>query len=134
MASQDMDEFIRYQSARAIRDAATHSGGVAGLGASISVGKQIAQTMSKDMDKSSNIKIKCKNCGCLNDEKAKFCIECGESFDNKDIDKENIQEQDTDNINTNDELYKKLREYKKLLDEGALTQEEYDAIKKRLLK
>ena len=134
MASQDMDEFIRYQSARAIRDAATHSGGIAGLGASISVGKQIAQTMSKDIDKSNNVKIKCKNCGCLNDEKAKFCIECGESFDNKDINKENIQEQDTDNINTNDELYKKLREYKKLLDEGALTQEEYDTIKKRLLK
>lgn len=133
MASQDMDEFIRYQSARAIRDAATHSGGVAGLGASISVGKQIAQTMSKDIGKSDKIKIKCSNCGYLNDEKAKFCAECGEALESNKNNKKEVNE--INNVETNnDEIYKKLREYKLLLDDGTLTQEEYDAIKKKLLK
>ncbi|MBQ2836008.1 MAG: SPFH domain-containing protein [Clostridia bacterium] len=90
MASQDMDEFIQYQSARAIRDAASQSGGVAGLGASIAIGKQIAETMADNIVTGGN-------------------------------------------SNDNDELYEKLREYKKLLDEGALTQDEYDSIKKKLL-
>lgn len=90
MASQDMDEFIQYQSARAIRDAASQSSGVAGLGASIAIGKQIVETMSGNIVAGGN-------------------------------------------SNDNDELYEKLREYKKLLDEGALTQDEYDSIKKKLL-
>ena len=134
MASKDMEEFIRYQSARAIRDAASHSGGVAGLGASISVGKQIAQTMSKDIGKADKIKVKCIKCGYLNDEKARFCAECGEPLENKEDNNKDLKEIHNIKEDNNDETYKKLREYKLLLDDGTLTQEEFNAIKKKLLK
>lgn len=35
--------------------------------------------------------------------------------------------------NSINDVYEKLREYKKLLDDGTLTKEEYDVIKKQLL-
>ena len=135
MASQDMEGFIQYQSARAIRDAAKQSGGVAGLGASVAVGKQIAKTMITDAETSSDkIKVRCSNCGALNSEKVKFCSECGESLTNKSAkqvkDEKIEKKQDTLNL---DEVSTKLRECKKMLDDGTLTKEEYDCIKKDLL-
>ena len=128
MASQDMDEFIQYQSARAIRDAAQQSGGIAGLGASIAVGKKITETMTGDEDK--QIKIRCKKCRTLNGEKVRFCYNCGELLI-EDFSKTEKAEEIT--LNNNDETYKKLVEYKKMLDDGILTQEEYNEIKKKLL-
>lgn len=137
MASQDMEGFIRYQSARAIRDAAKQSGGIAGLGASVAVGKQIAKTMVTDEIESSNkIKIRCSKCEALNEEKVKFCSECGEP-----LSKEKKQESKTlknletekKEIDNNDTIYAQLREYKQLLDDGTLTNEEYNEIKKKLL-
>lgn len=81
MASQDMEEFIQYQSARAIRDAAKQSGGVAGLGASVVVGQQIAQTMTSNVkEKANKIKVRCPKCGTLNGEQVKYCSECGEQL------------------------------------------------------
>jgi membrane protease subunit (stomatin/prohibitin family) len=134
MANQDMEGFIRYQSARAIRDAASQPGGVAGLGASISVGKQIAQTMSNDIGTTDKIKIRCSNCGALNSEKVKYCSECGEILEKTNKIKKTEDKVENDKENTNNEIYTKLREYKALLDDGTITQEEYDAIKKQLLK
>ena len=93
IASQDMEGFIQYQSVRAIRDAAKQPGGVAGLGASVAVGKQIAKTMVIDgKENSSKIKVRCLKCGALNEEKVKFCSECGEplSIEKKE---ENITEE-----------------------------------------
>lgn len=123
MASQNMETFIQYQSARAIRDAAKQSGGIAGLGASVAVGGQIAKTMITDeIENSNKIKVRCSKCGTLNGENVKFCSECGEAL--------LTEKQD---VNESVEVYTKLREYKQLLDDGALTKEEYNEIKKQLL-
>lgn len=121
MASQDMKGFIQYQSARAIREVANQSGGIAGLGASAIIGKQIAKTMSNDID-TTEIKIKCNSCGFLNDENVKFCSECGKSLVNKKDDDEK-----------KDDVFEQLRQYKLLLDDGTLTVEEYNIIKNKLL-
>lgn len=134
MASQDMESFIQYQSARAIRDAAKQSGGVAGLGASVAVGKQIAKTMSKDVEESSNkIKVRCSSCGTLNGEKVKFCSECGALLlnDKSDLKTKKVSQSIVDK--SSDDIYEKLRECKKLLDDGTLTKQEYDVLKKQLL-
>ena len=135
MASQDMEGFIQYQSARAIRDAAKQPGGVAGLGASVAVGKQIAKTMVIDgKENSSKIKVRCLKCGALNEEKVKFCSECGEPLlIEKKEENKNFENLEMEKATDNDVIYTKLREYKKLLDEGALTEEEYNEIKKQLL-
>ena len=87
MASRDMNTFMQYQTARAMRDAAKQKGGLAGLGA----GMALCNTMAK-----------------------------------------NIQET---TISPKEEKSKaeQLRELKALLDEGILTQEEFDAEKKAIL-
>ncbi len=93
LASRNMDQFVQYQSARAIRDAAKQPGGLAGIGAGAAVGK----TVAKSMDES------------LGDEV---------SSDKKD----------------SDDPAEKLVKYKELLDQGILTQEEFDDLKAKLLK
>lgn len=130
MASQDMKTFIQYQSARAIRDASKQPGGVAGLGASVTIGKQIAKTMNNEIeDLERKVKVRCQNCGALNSEEAKYCVECSEILKyskEEEMYKEKVKLRDND-------YYSKLREYKQLLDDGTLTQEEYDTIKNKLL-
>lgn len=84
LASQDMDSFVQYNTMRAIQDAAKQNGGLAGIGAGVSLG-------NKMMD----------------------------NFDSKNNSKSNVEQ---------------LREYKSLLDDGIITQEEFDQKKKELLK
>ncbi|MNP23712.1 hypothetical protein D3C76_1164300 [compost metagenome] len=124
MASQNMQEFIQYQSAKAIRDAANQPGGVAGLGAGAYIGNVITSTMHESFGNKDIVKIKCPTCGKLNSDNLKFCGECGANLtaesEKKDLIKSSIA----------DELIK----YKKLLDKGILTQSEFDEIKSKLLK
>ncbi len=89
LASRDMDTFVRYQSARAIRDAAKQQGGLAGLGAGAAVGQTVARSMGSVTG---------------NDGK--------------------------DDKSASD----KLKEYKELLDQGILTQDEFDDLKAKLIK
>jgi membrane protease subunit (stomatin/prohibitin family) len=89
MAGQDMQSFMQYQTARAMRDAAKQKGGLAGLGAGMALGK----TMIKNID-DVNSKQEIKNPNSKADQ---------------------------------------LRELKSLLDEGILTQEEFDEEKKKIL-
>lgn len=88
MASQDMDSFVQYQTARAMRDAARQESGLAGLGAGMALGNTMVRKTQEMQD-------------------------VGEKNKNR------IEE---------------LRELKQLLDEGILTQEEFNAEKKRVLK
>ena len=87
MASQDMQTFMQYQTARAMRDASKQKGGLAGLGAGMALGKKMANSI----------------------------------------------EETSGNGNSGKSKAEKLREIKELLDEGILTQEEFDTEKKKIL-
>ncbi len=107
LASRDMDAFVQYQSARAIRDAAKQPGGVAGLGASMAVGKKVASSMDESLTKKSSSK------------KANRTA------------KESVSETPPkEKGSVADQLVK----YKDLLDRGILTREEYEEVKGMLLK
>jgi hypothetical protein len=135
MATQDMEEFMQYQSVRAMRDAAKQKGGLAGIGVGFSVGKKITDIITDTP--TSTKKIKCENCGNLNKKGTKFWSECGNEFEKKDkiVEEKEIkkQEKEVQEKVDNSTKFEKLREYKKLLDEGILSKEEYEIIKKELL-
>lgn len=87
IAKGDMESFVQYQTARAMRDAANQEGGLAGLGAGLAFGNAIAQ---------------------------------------------NVQNVSSSNVQSKSKV-EQLRELKELLDDGILTQEEFDTEKKRIL-
>ena len=87
MAKRDMEGFMQYQSARAMRDAAKQKGGLAGLGAGLGVGKVMAENIASDKKDSAQGKSR----------------------------------------------VEQLRELKELLDDGILTQEEFDEEKRKIL-
>lgn len=88
MAKQDMESFMQYQTARAMRDASKQKGGLAGLGAGMAVGNTLAKNVKETI-----------STGGAQQSKAE-----------------------------------QLREIKALLDEGILTQEEFENEKKLILK
>lgn len=102
LASRNMNTFIQYQSARAIRDVAKQPGGMAGIGAGMAVSNVIAQSISESLDKPKAGKN-------MPDEK--------ETVPQP---KESVADQ--------------LIRYKELLDKGILTKDEFDEVKKMLLK
>ena len=87
MAKHDMESFMQYQTARAIRDASKHEGGLAGLGAGMALGSTMAQSIQDTVSPSVQGKTRAEQ----------------------------------------------LRELKSLLDEGILTQDEFDTEKKKIL-
>lgn len=87
IAQQNMEAFMQYQTARAMRDASKQKGGLAGLGAGMAFGNAIAHNIQESGNPIEKTKSK-------------------------------------------PEL---LRELKALLDDGILTQEEFDAQKKEIL-
>ena len=87
IAKGDMESFVQYQTARAMRDAAKQEGGLARLGAGLAFGNTIAQK---------------------------------------------VQDVSTPNNQPKGKV-EQLRELKGLLDDGILTQEEFDTEKKRIL-
>lgn len=54
MASNNMQNFMQYQTARAMRDAAKQKGGLAGLGAGMALGNQMANTVTEVTNGPSN--------------------------------------------------------------------------------
>lgn len=87
MAKKDMETFMQYQTARALRDASIQEGGMAGLGAGMALGNTMVQNVQQISATSAPSKSK----------------------------------------------VEQLRELKELLDDGILTQEEFDSEKKIIL-
>ncbi len=87
MAKRDMETFMQYQTARAMRDASKQEGGLAGLGAGMALGGTMAQSIQDTASSPGQGKSKAEQ----------------------------------------------LRELKALLDEGILTQDEFDSEKKVIL-
>ncbi len=88
----EMQTFMQFQTANAIRDAAKNESGVAGagigVGAGIGMGNMFAESMksvfnnnnnSSNNNVDNNLKT-CSKCGAKVNVNAKFCLECGEKF------------------------------------------------------
>jgi membrane protease subunit (stomatin/prohibitin family) len=70
----DLDKYTKFQVAEAIPIAAATTGGIAGLGAQLAVGQQIAEKMTG----ASDVKKYCVKCGTALPADALFCMKCGE--------------------------------------------------------
>lgn len=108
LAARDMDTFVQYQSARAIRDAAKQPGGLAGVGAGAAVGRAVANNMNESLG---------------SDKKSKGSKKTAASEKAAPSEKPAAAS-----------VAEQLVKYKELLDQGILTQEEFDEVKKSLLK
>lgn len=111
LAAQNMDDFIQYQTARAIRDAAKQPSGLAGIGASYAVGRQIGNTMSGEFNSTTNKRT-------------------AKRQKNPEPVSEPVDEQKKQSPS----LLEKLKTYKEMLDSEMITQEEYDELKSRALR
>lgn len=87
----DLNQYMKFQTAEAIRDAAQNTGGGlasmgAGMGAGAGIGKVMADAMASPNPSASHVQesqaemMDCVSCGAKNRKGAKFCSECGYSF------------------------------------------------------
>lgn len=86
----DLNHYMKYQTAEAIRDAAQNeSGGMVGMGAGMGAGMGIGRMMGDMMSGGSSQggspqptqpQAQCPSCHAQNPQGAKFCSECGYSF------------------------------------------------------
>ncbi len=91
----NLDQYMKYQTAEAIRDAAKNEGGMAGMGAGLGAGAGIGQAMAASMMNMGQVQqpvqqppvqqqpaaatIACPHCGSAMGATNKFCPECGKS-------------------------------------------------------
>ena len=78
-----MDDFVKYQSAQAIRDAAQNKGGTSvgvELGAGMAIGEMMRETLKNDKPEKKRPTTFCPECGAENRKTAKFCSECGKKM------------------------------------------------------
>lgn len=77
----DMDQYMKFQVADSVKDAAKNEGGVAGVGAGagigFAVGNAVMGSMGQTSQSAQKIMVRCPSCSKLNEEAAKFCSECG---------------------------------------------------------
>jgi len=76
-----MDDFVKYQSAKAMREMASNPSGtgVSGIGAGLALGEMMRDSIATPSRKSKT-SVYCENCGAENKKTAKFCIECGKKL------------------------------------------------------
>ncbi len=83
----DLNKYTQFQTAEAIKDAANNPGGLAGIGASIGVGAQMANAMSGSFNQQPQQSTAqqapagtaCAHCGQTISANSKFCPHCGKS-------------------------------------------------------
>ncbi len=76
----NMDEFVKYQSAQALRDVAKKEGNVSAgvdLGTGIAFGQMMRDSLSTPSKPAKKEGKFCTECGAENKKTAKFCSECG---------------------------------------------------------
>ncbi len=82
----NLDDFTKFEAAKALRDAASQPGGTAGagvgVGAGIGMGMAIPEMLKGSGEKKATTK-KCPKCGKDIPESSKFCPECGEKLTEK---------------------------------------------------
>jgi len=83
-----MDDFVKYQSAQAIRDVAKNNS-PAGVGVELGTGLALSQLMRESLSsatqqtkKTSGESKFCPECGSENKKTAKFCVDCGKKLIN----------------------------------------------------
>ena len=128
LASKNMDVFVQYQSARAIRDAAKQPGGLAGIGVGAAVGGSVAKSIDKSLSDTGSTKEE-KRAGEPEKDMQAQAAAGDEKKKEPDRPKKEAK-QPKPELSLADRLIK----YKNLLDEGILTQEEFDEVKAILLK
>ncbi len=76
----DMDTYVKYQAANAMREGASNpnGGGMAGMGVGLGSGMAMSTVITESFKASP--KKECPTCGASLAEKAKFCPECGHKF------------------------------------------------------
>ncbi len=78
----DLDTFAKYNMADSIKDAAKNEGGMAGLGASMTIGAQMGNMMANSFNNQTvnapkENKKPCPKCNTMISADAKFCSSCG---------------------------------------------------------
>lgn len=103
----DMNEYTRYQSAEAIQHAAKNEGGMAGIGAGLGVGMNMGQVMSEAMQPK------------------------GQGSNNQN--NQNQQQPQAQPEAAEPDYMARLTKLKTLLDQGLISQEDYDETKSKIL-
>lgn len=79
----DMNDYTKFQTAEAIKDAANNPSGMAGIGASLGAGAQMASAMAQSMQQPQQhthpATQACGHCGQPMPVSSKFCPNCGKS-------------------------------------------------------
>ena len=79
----DMDSYIKYQSAKAIKDAANNPAGANAMGnlaTGLVMADAIKNSISSNSEQKQESSLYCSNCGTKNKKGAKFCTECGHAL------------------------------------------------------
>lgn len=82
IVKNNFQEYSKYQTVQAMRDAAKQENGLAGLGAGLAFSNEIASNMQNNKIDSLN-KVRCQKCNTLNSENAKYCSNCGGKINNE---------------------------------------------------